>query len=81
MPKNLRGQIVASMFPDPAPAVDDEKKTKEDRTLDDDARVPMAEQLRRCMRLLPHHQNTGGFFVALLRKVPRRTRPGFGRRR
>ena len=25
-------------------------------------------QLQRCMRLLPHHQDSGGFFVALLRK-------------
>ncbi|CDW54989.1 tRNA (cytosine(34) C(5)) methyltransferase [Trichuris trichiura] len=25
--------------------------------------------LERCMRILPHHQNTGGFFVAVLRKV------------
>ncbi|XP_039260938.2 RNA cytosine-C(5)-methyltransferase NSUN2-like [Styela clava] len=25
--------------------------------------------LERCMRLLPHHQDTGGFFVAVLKKV------------
>jgi hypothetical protein len=25
--------------------------------------------LERCMRILPHHQDTGGFFVAVLRKV------------
>lgn len=25
--------------------------------------------LERCMRFLPHHQNTGGFFVAVLQKV------------
>ena len=25
--------------------------------------------LDRCMRLFPHHQNTGGFFVAVLEKV------------
>jgi len=25
--------------------------------------------LRRCMRFYPHHQNTGGFFVCILRKV------------
>lgn len=25
--------------------------------------------LRRCIRILPHHQDTGGFFVALLEKV------------
>ncbi|KAK7075924.1 tRNA (cytosine(34)-C(5))-methyltransferase [Halocaridina rubra] len=35
---------------------------------------PSAEQkekliLRRCIRILPHHQDTGGFFVALLEKV------------
>ena len=28
-----------------------------------------AMQLQRCMRLLPHDQNTGGFFVALIRKT------------
>ncbi|XP_022108755.1 tRNA (cytosine(34)-C(5))-methyltransferase-like [Acanthaster planci] len=30
-----------------------------------------AERLRltRCIRVVPHHQNTGGFFVAVLRKV------------
>ncbi|XP_013415807.1 tRNA (cytosine(34)-C(5))-methyltransferase isoform X2 [Lingula anatina] len=30
----------------------------------------MAEQLHleRCMRVLPHHQNTGGFFIAVLEK-------------
>ncbi|KAJ8273145.1 hypothetical protein GJAV_G00098010 [Gymnothorax javanicus] len=28
-------------------------------------------QLQRCMRILPHHQNTGGFFVAVLvKKAP-----------
>ena len=26
--------------------------------------------LERCLRLYPHLQNTGGFFVALLRKKP-----------
>jgi 16S rRNA C967 or C1407 C5-methylase (RsmB/RsmF family) len=25
--------------------------------------------LERCLRLLPHHQDTGGFFVAVLEKV------------
>ncbi len=25
--------------------------------------------MHRCMRILPHHQDTGGFFVAVLRKV------------
>ena len=31
--------------------------------------VAASYNLRYCMRLLPHHQDTGGFFVALLRKV------------
>ena len=34
---------------------------------------PSAEKaqlpLHRCMRFLPHHQDTGGFFVAVLQKV------------
>lgn len=25
--------------------------------------------LEKCMRVVPHDQNTGGFFIALLRKV------------
>ena len=29
----------------------------------------VSEQLKRCVRVLPHLQNTGGFFVALLEKV------------
>ena len=29
------------------------------------AKLPM----ERCMRFLPHHQDTGGFFVCVLRKV------------
>ena len=28
-----------------------------------------ALHLERCMRLLPHHGDTGGFFVAVLQKV------------
>ena len=28
-----------------------------------------AMPLGRCMRFLPHHQDTGGFFVAVLQKV------------
>ena len=33
----------------------------------------LAEELNldRCIRILPHHQNTGGFFIALIRKLPR----------
>lgn len=30
--------------------------------------------LHRCMRFLPHHQDTGGFFVCVLQKVGRRWR-------
>jgi tRNA (cytosine34-C5)-methyltransferase len=26
--------------------------------------------LDKCIRVLPHHQNTGGFFIALIRKLP-----------
>ena len=26
--------------------------------------------LDRCIRILPHHQNTGGFFIAVIRKLP-----------
>lgn len=27
-------------------------------------------QLEKCMRILPHFQNTGGFFIAVIRKLP-----------
>jgi len=30
---------------------------------------PLCEQLHRCVRLIPHRSDSGGFFVALLRKV------------
>lgn len=26
--------------------------------------------LDKCIRVLPHHQNTGGFFIAVIRKLP-----------
>lgn len=28
------------------------------------------QNLDRCIRVLPHHQNTGGFFIAVIRKIP-----------
>ena len=31
--------------------------------------LEVQQQLKRCVRVLPHLQNTGGFFVALLEKV------------
>nr|XP_057902392.1 RNA cytosine C(5)-methyltransferase NSUN2 [Doryrhamphus excisus] len=34
----------------------------------DDAEKLAGMHLERCMRILPHHQNTGGFFVAVLMK-------------
>ncbi|XP_064398499.1 RNA cytosine-C(5)-methyltransferase NSUN2-like isoform X2 [Halichondria panicea] len=30
---------------------------------------PLHTQLPKCMRVLPHHQNTGGFFIAVLEKT------------
>ncbi|CAM6031783.1 unnamed protein product [Sphagnum compactum] len=31
--------------------------------------IPSAHNIERCMRFLPHLQNTGGFFVAVLKKI------------
>ena len=39
-----------------------------DPTMFPDARSD-AMPLERCLRLLPHHEDTGGFFVAVLKKV------------
>ena len=39
-----------------------------DRTMFPDA-LSDEMPLERCMRVLPHHGDTGGFFIALLRKV------------
>jgi len=41
---------------------------KMDRTMFPDA-LSDEMPLERCMRVLPHHGDTGGFFIALLRKV------------
>lgn len=38
---------------------------------------PLREQLKRCIRILPHQQNTGAFFVAVL--VKKREVPWFQR--
>jgi tRNA (cytosine34-C5)-methyltransferase len=35
-----------------------------------DENVARELNLERCIRVLPHHQNTGGFFIAVIRKLP-----------
>jgi tRNA (cytosine34-C5)-methyltransferase len=35
-----------------------------------DIKLAKELNLERCIRILPHHQNTGGFFIAVLRKLP-----------
>ena len=35
-----------------------------------EASVAKELNLDRCIRILPHHQNTGGFFIAVIRKLP-----------
>ena len=45
-----------------------ERKLKLDPSMFPDA-ASAALPLRRTMRFLPHHQNTGGFYVAVFEKV------------
>jgi len=51
------------------------EKLKKDRKILPTMFPPTAEQLapldiHRCMRVLPHYQDTGGFFIAVLEKLP-----------
>jgi 16S rRNA C967 or C1407 C5-methylase (RsmB/RsmF family) len=55
VPLDMRKHIKPSFFPPPQPSPSDTA-----------AAVPLHLQLQRCMRFLPHHQNRGGFFVAVL---------------
>jgi hypothetical protein len=50
-------KIDPTMFPPPATTGDDASESAEEL------------HLERAMRFLPHHQDTGGFFVAVLEKV------------
>ena len=34
-----------------------------------DPEFNQTQHLERCMRLLPHHNNDGGFFISLIRKI------------
>ncbi|CAA7020523.1 unnamed protein product [Microthlaspi erraticum] len=65
VPKSQRDGVLKSMFP----------SGKSDKDYEDIASDESAEEevcdlpLERCVRILPHDQNTGGFFIAVLHKV------------
>lgn len=65
VPKSQRDGVLKSMFP----------CGKSDKDYDEDiASISSEEQvcdlpLERCVRILPHDQNTGGFFIAVFHKV------------
>ncbi|OUC42128.1 hypothetical protein D917_00337, partial [Trichinella nativa] len=62
---DAEGNVYAS--PDEVP---DELKSKIHNGLfPPDESVAEKLHLERCLRIFPHHQNTGGFFIAVLRKV------------
>lgn len=51
--------------------VDEEAEKKDTEEAEDDDCSPEVATLplERCMRLLPHDQDTGGFFIAVFRKI------------
>jgi hypothetical protein len=74
MPCDLKGtRLTKSMFPphDRQRQHDnDRKKDEKDRFQnDDDDKDEDVYALHRAMRFVPQHQNTGGFFVAVLEKA------------
>lgn len=72
VPKSQRDGVLRSMFPS--------GKSDKDTTCSGNSHEEMASiselaeevcdlPLERCVRILPHDQNTGGFFIAVLQKV------------
>uniref|UniRef100_A0A1J3GWP8 tRNA (Cytosine(34)-C(5))-methyltransferase n=1 Tax=Noccaea caerulescens TaxID=107243 RepID=A0A1J3GWP8_NOCCA len=64
VPKSQRDGVLKSMFP----------CGKSDKDYEDIASISSEEEvcdlpLERCVRILPHDQNTGGFFIAVFHKV------------
>lgn len=60
-----RGKIQADMFP-PIEKTATATNDADVKSTTEDADDPL--HLRRCIRILPHHNNTGGFFVAVIEK-------------
>ncbi|KAL4579690.1 hypothetical protein LXL04_015847 [Taraxacum kok-saghyz] len=68
--RNGRSGIVASMFPSGKPYQEDETSENGENENDDVLVTEVSSlPLERCMRIVPHDQNTGAFFIAVLHKV------------
>ncbi|EFH45197.1 predicted protein, partial [Arabidopsis lyrata subsp. lyrata] len=74
VPKSQRDGVLRSMFPS---GKSDKDSTGGGNSYEEMAYISSEESavevcdlpLERCMRILPHDQNTGGFFIAVLHKV------------
>lgn len=68
-----RSGIVPSMFPSGQPHVDTSSDENGDNNNNDNDDVLVTEvsslPLERCMRIAPHDQNSGAFFIAVLHKI------------
>ncbi|XP_010472227.1 PREDICTED: tRNA (cytosine(34)-C(5))-methyltransferase [Camelina sativa] len=75
VPQNRRGGVLVSMFPsgknikDLTNGSEETDNTVVDATPDEAAEEVSDLPLERCMRIMPHDQNTGAFFIAVLHKV------------
>lgn len=65
VPKSQRDGVLKSMFP----SGKSDKDSYEEMTCVSSEEEVCDLPLERCVRILPHDQNTGGFFIAVLDKV------------
>ncbi|CAN7068295.1 unnamed protein product [Brassica oleracea var. botrytis] len=66
VPKVQRDGVLRSMFPS---GKSDKDSTTGEIASDESAEEVCNLPLERCVRIVPHDQNTGGFFIAVLHKV------------
>lgn len=66
VPKVQRDGVLRSMFPS---GKSDKDSTTGEIASDESAEEVCDLPLERCVRIVPHDQNTGGFFIAVLHKV------------
>ncbi|CAN8283891.1 unnamed protein product [Cochlearia groenlandica] len=85
VPQNRKGGVLVSMFPSGQNLKDSTETTTQNENCEDGCKEadnsvvdairdePVIEvsdlPLERCMRIMPHDQNTGAFFIAVLHKV------------
>lgn len=72
VPKLQRDSVLRSMFPSGKSDKDSTKgggSSSGEMASDESAEEVCDLPLERCMRIVPHDQNTGGFFIAVLHKV------------